>query len=222
MLRGLAVIALVLVAAPAAAAQTDERVAARGFADAGLRFHAAIEVLEPQIERMPAEGPDPRCADRARRRVSEHRWDEIDLIGELEHTLTPSTELVAAPLLQYSLELHSVETADPVLRTGRTAIRRVRRAYAVIQALPPVDICAEIRRWVNGGFEPTRAIRRERRALRALDSVSTPHFFRRLQRTEARLRALGIPADEADAFDGETEEDVQGGEEPPVRADQSG
>jgi hypothetical protein len=204
MLRALAVAAVL--AAPAQP-PPDERVAARAFADAGLRFHAAIEALEPQFDRLPTEPPDPRCAERARRRIPERHWDEVNLLGDVEYLYGTATQLIAAPLMQYSLALHSVETADPALRSGRTAIRRIRRAYATIQALPPVDVCAEIRRWVDGGFKPTPAIRRERRALRALNAISTPRFSRRLERTEARLRELGIPAQEADAFDGETESD---------------
>jgi hypothetical protein len=218
MLHGLAVVALTLAAAPAQA--PDERAAARAFADAGLRFHAAVEAVRPQIARLP-DPPDRKCADRARRRIPERHWDEVNLLGEVGDVYGAVADLVEAPLMQFSLELHSVQTADPALRGGRTAIRRVRRAYVMIQALPPVDVCAEIRRWVDGGFEPTPAIRRERRALRALDALSTFRFLRRLGRTTARLRALGVPAHEADAFDGQTE-DVQGVEDPPVSVEQPG
>jgi hypothetical protein len=207
MFRGLAAVALMLVAAPAVAAQPppDERVAARAFADAGLRWQAAIEAIRPQVDELPEE-PERRCAERARRRIPERHWDEVNLIGEVEYLYGALAELVEAPLMQFSLELHSVQTNDATLRTGRTVIRRARRVYAMIQALPPVDVCAEIRRWVDGGFKPTPAIRRERQALRALDQLSARRFLRRLQRTEARLRALGIPAHEADAFDGDIED----------------
>jgi hypothetical protein len=174
----------------------DERAAARAFADAGLRYQQAAVALEP-----PPERPERPCVERVRRRTAEHHWDEINGLGSLqddERTLARQLDPVVTRL---SLDLHSVETADPALRGGRTAVRRLRRANAAVAATPPVNVCAEVRRFAAGGFEPTPAIRRMRRVLGAYDRVvEGVDTERRIERMASRLQELGIPASELEIW----------------------
>jgi hypothetical protein len=199
--RGVAaVVAFLLLAAPVGA-QTpppDDRAAARAFADAALRFQAAIEPIletrfEPERER--------RCSYRARRRIAEHRWDEVILLHSFEDEHRSLAQAVTPALTQLSIDLHAVATADPALRAGRTGVRRVRRMYADVAAVPRYDVCAEIERWVDGDFRPTPVLRRVQQTTSALDrAIEDGDIERRACRMVLRLRELGIPEREAGVF----------------------
>jgi hypothetical protein len=191
-----ALVAGALILLTGATQAPDERAAARAFADAGLRYQAAIEALEPQLDAL-IERPERRCAERARRRSAEHRWDEINGLGSFQDEQRPTARLVEPAVTRLSLELHAVETADPALRGGRTAVRRLRRTNAAVAALPPVNVCAEVRRLVASGFEPTPAIRRMRRATAAFERVvAGDDTERRVDRMVSRMQELGVPASE--------------------------
>jgi hypothetical protein len=187
----LAAAALLAAAAPASAQAPDERADARAAVAEAFRMEEA--------RRTPAGRP---CRpDRVPRR---HRRDATKLMatagyGALGRLLGPA-------LLEFSLALHAVDTADPVLRSGRTAWRRMRRLLARMAARPAVDLCAELRRWARAGYEPIAAVRDARRAWRVLRAFDGNGFERRVHRAAARLRRLGVPRDESYAFTGGTAE----------------
>jgi hypothetical protein len=155
-MRRLLLPALVMAAFPAsAAAQVDDRAAARAFADTALRAQAEIAV---------------------------------------------------ASLERASHELHAVQTTDAVLRSGRTGwrrMRRMRRTYAGIAELPRASVCAQLRAYVRTGYRHTGETRRAMRAFRAMTAWDTRDVDRRMAAAVERLIELGVPAAEADAFDGE-------------------
>jgi hypothetical protein len=193
--------AALLVAAAAAPAQAppDERAAARAFADAALRFHAALAPLEPRHQEISRTRP-PRCLLRLARRLPERRRvPALQLLatnyyGEIGRLFAPA-------LTTFSMDLHGVETDDPALRAGRTGWRRMRQVVAELAAVPPVDICAEARRYIDGGFERTPAIRRAQRLWALMERDPLEDFDQRVERAERRLRELGIPREEAEAFE---------------------
>jgi hypothetical protein len=192
------VLGAALVALTGAGQARDERASARAFVDAFGRYFAAAETL-PQTEPTEMRA----CVERVHRRIAEHRWDELLSFPSLEDDDRPFARQVHPILMRLSTDLHAVPTADPALLGGRTAIRRVRRAFAAIEALPRIDVCAEVRRWVRGGFEPTPVLRRieaataERHRVTEGDDVD-----RRVAAMTARMRELGVPDAEVDAIEG--------------------
>jgi hypothetical protein len=198
---------VLLLAVPAAAAgqaPPDERAAARAFADAALRFQGSVAPLEPRYQQL-SRGSLPRCVPRLLRRVPERRVRRILLLpftnfyGELGRLFEPA-------LTRFSMELHAVQTPDPALRSGRTAWRRMRRVFATLAAIPPVDVCAEARTLIAGGFAPTPAIRRGLRLRALMERDPLDDFDRRVERAERRLIELGIPREQAQVFEDDVDD----------------
>jgi hypothetical protein len=197
--------AVFLVAAPATAsaqAAPDERANARAFADIGLQlaadFKAAVEVLDVGLDAEPACLKERGLARRLRKAPASRmtELDEIRIVqsvGDFSRALEPAF----APALS---GMHAIPTADPALRGGRTAWRRIRRVYASMAAVPAADICAEARTLVRNGFHRTPAMRRAHRAVYMADH--TGGIGRRLERAVKRLEELGVPAADANLFDG--------------------
>lgn len=203
-------VAIVLAIPVPAAAQAppDEVAAARAFADSALRFRAALTPLEQRYEDV-SRARLPRCFRQLLRRVPERRVDSVLLLplanfyGEIGRLLGPA-------LTRFSMELHGVQTADPALRAGRTAWRRMRRLFRALAAIAPIDVCAETRRFVAGGFQLTPGIRRRLR-LRALIRRDPVHDFdRRVARAQRRLRELGVPPEQAQAFADDPDDSFEG------------
>jgi hypothetical protein len=113
---------------------------------------------------------------------------------------------VAPVLTRASHEIHGVATTDAALKSGRTGWRRLRRAYAGFAALPAAGVCAQVRAYVRNGYRHTPSTRRTMRAFHAMMAWDTRDVDRRMAGAVARLIELGIPAAEADAFDGEVGE----------------
>jgi hypothetical protein len=186
-------------AAPATAAAQSPDPAARAFADAALRAAPEIAAASEQLAAMQHR---PACKARVPKR---HRTQvaELKSMFHVAHTIAGFTRAVVPTLLRASNELHAVETSDPALRSGRTAWRRLRRAYEGFAALPAGKPCAEVRAFVDNGFRHTATTRRTERAFHAMMAWDTGDIDRRMKRAVDRLVELGIPAAEADAFDGE-------------------
>ena len=202
-----ATLALIALMAPAAlAAQVpDERAAARSFADAGIRLAAFVDGSEARFDATVGSRP-PRCARRLLRRIPDERAARAQILAGMPAEGRVA-RLVEQPLLEFSLQLHGVQTADPALRSGRTAWRRLRQAFLKLAPFADLDLCAELRRYAASGFRPTPAMRRASRALHAYARAITRDFGSRLDRAIERLQELGIPRAEARAFDGETNDD---------------
>jgi hypothetical protein len=202
MLRRIATAALTslaLAAAPATAAAATPEEAARAFADAALGAQADIATASEQLKRL---DDQPACKVRAPRR-KRAEVAELKTMFHVAHTIAGFTRAAGPALLTASTKLHSVETSDPALLAGRTAYRRLRRTYAGFATLPAGNACAEARAYARNGFRHTRATRRTERAFHAMMAWDTGDIDRRMTRAVERLVELGIPAAEADAFDGE-------------------
>jgi hypothetical protein len=76
----------------------------------------------------------------------------------------------------------------------------MRRVVAELAGFPRLDVCVEVRRYVDGGFERTRAVTLARRVRALLDRDPLADFDRRVERAERRLIELGIPPEQAQVF----------------------
>ena len=202
MVRRLTIALLVLAAAPSAAAAqapVDDASAARAFADAALRAQPEIAAASQRLEGL---GQHLKCPVR----VAKRRRDEVTELKTSLHiaqTIAGFTRTVGPVLTRASNELHGVHTTDAVLRSGRTGWRRLRRTYASFATLPAASVCGQVRSYVRNDFRHTRETRRAMRAFHAMMAWDTRDVDRRMAAAVARLVELGVPASEADAFDGE-------------------
>ena len=193
--------ALILAAPATAAAQgpVDDATAARQFTDAALRAQPQIAAASQQLEAL---GNRFSCdVDVPRKRRA--RVTELGNSLHVAHTIAGFTRTVAPILTRASNELHGIATTDTSLQSGRTGWRRLRRTYAGFAALPAADVCAQVRAYVRNGYRHTTATRQAMRAFHAMMAWDTRDVDRRMAGAVARLVELGIPAAEADAFDGE-------------------
>jgi len=194
-----------LVAAPATAgaqAPLDERANARAFADIGLRLSSAFEAASPAMDAGFAKPP--KCLQsgalaRRLQRAPERRsallsdFYATQVIGGFARTVDPA-------IVQGLADMHAIHTAENGLQGGRTAWRRIHGVYSRFAALPAADVCAEGRTFVRNGLRRTPAMRRAQRALYAADHTGGIEL--RLARAVKRLAELGVPAADADLFDG--------------------
>jgi hypothetical protein len=195
---------LALVAFPAAASAQAAR-DARAFADIGIRATAAIAVAAERAER----GSDaaPRChSDRRLARRGGERAVNVMYEVYTAHWIAAFARAADVPVAQAAADLQAVHTTDPILRSGRTGWRRVHRMYSRVGALEPVRFCSLQRDYVRGGFRNTPEITRARRTFRLAMNWDTSDIDSRLDRAVKRLVELGIPAADADAFNGQLDE----------------
>ena len=202
MLRRLVLAVLIAASFPAAAAAETpvaDQTAARAFADVALRTAPEIAAASQQLEAL---GSSVDCDVRVPRR---RRAAVSELSNSLHaaHVIAGFTRSVGPILTRASNELHGVATDDAALRSGRTGWRRLRRTYESFAKLPASDECSQVRAYVRNGFRHTRQTRRAMRAFHAMMAWDTRDVDRRMAATVARLVELGVPAAEADAFDGE-------------------
>ena len=192
----LAAIAVALGFAVPAAAQApppDERATARAYADAAKRFGAATaELGEPGTGWL-----DP-CR-RALDRIPERHQDEA-LTIVLDHSFRLAFAELREPLRRFRGELALVPTADRVLISGRAAVRRMGRRLDAVPA--PGRFCAGLRAWRRAGY-PRSAARKAEATMKELMSAFSPGILRKLEATALRLRELGVPRRDAEAFGGE-------------------
>jgi hypothetical protein len=189
-----AALLLLPAAAPAQAPPPDERAAAQAFADAAKRFEAAMSALgdEPDTSWL---DPCERAFDRI---AAAHEEEAIALL--FSHSFLVTFGQLSEPLHTFRTELANVATADPVLLSGRAAVRRMGRR---LDALPaPGRFCAELRAWRRAGY-PRSAVRKAEAALREVGSAFSPGIVRKLAETARRLRELGVSKRDAEAFGGE-------------------
>jgi hypothetical protein len=98
-----------------------------------------------------------------------------------------------------SAQLDAVPTADPALRSGRTAWRKT---VGAIAALPPLDDpCGKLIAWRRSGYAPSAAPALDRAKLKALNDSGGPDP--RFARAARRMRALGVSKSAADRFTGD-------------------
>jgi hypothetical protein len=200
----LSVLVLALVPASAGAQAPDEHAAARAFTDVAMRAIDEMNAAVATIEADSPEGGLPRCraSRRFAKRATEKQKDALFtlygayFIGRITRAMEPA-------LGRAVTDLDAVSTADPVLQAGRDAWGRVHRMYARMSSFPHVHICAEMRKYVRNDFRRTRMMRAANRYLRRAERWDTSGIDRAQQRAEMRLIELGIPAAEADAFDGD-------------------
>ena len=190
------VLSLALVAPATAAAQApppDEPAAAQAFADAAKRFETATEALdEPDTSWLDS-------CERALERIPERHQDKA-LTIVLSHSFRVAFAELRAPLRRFRSELAVVPTADPVLVSGRAAVRRMGRRLDAMPA--PGRFCAEFRAWRRAGY-PRSAAREAEAALKELGTAFSPGIVRKLEETALRLRELGVSRQDAAAFGGD-------------------
>jgi hypothetical protein len=189
----LAAVALTVIAPDAPAAPPPE---ATAFAAAIVKAQGAIdaqtEVLEGRVLRWRTDCPT---------NVPERRLGAVAslMLSEFFATaLQPSH----APLRQALADLDAVATGDRVLRSGRAGWR----VQVELMTTAPVvrDLCRKLRRWRAGEWgargRPAGDLARIDRWSRELDLAGS---VRKIERAAKRLRALGVPEADAEAFTGE-------------------
>ena len=182
-----------------AQAPIDDATAARLFTDAALRAQPQIAAASQQLEAL-GEPVECRVSVPRKRRA---RVTELRNSLHIAHTIAGFTRTAGPVLTRASNEIHGVNTTDAALKSGRTGWRRLRRTYAEFAALPAADVCAQVRAYVRNGYRHTSSTRRTMRAFHAMMAWDTRDVDRRMAGAVSRLVELGIPAAEADAFDGE-------------------
>ena len=179
-------------AASAQAPPPDERAAAQAFADAAKRFDAAADVADTHDTSWM------KPCDRALDRVpAPHRYGAALLV--MDHSLRLGLAEIRGPLRAFRTELALVPTADPVLISGRAAVRRLGRAVDAVPA--PGRFCAELRAWKRAGY-PRSTTRAAEKALDQTVAAVTRGLLRKLDETAQRLRELGVSREDAAAFGG--------------------
>ena len=131
----------------------------------------------PPLQSLEALGHDVRCAVDVPRR----RRDAVNEVKSNLHfaqTIAGFTRAVGPVLTQASHDLHAVETADPALKSGRTAWRRLRRTYAGFAELPKANVCSQVRAYVRNGYRHTPETRRTMRAFHAMMAWDTADMDR--------------------------------------------
>jgi hypothetical protein len=196
----LAVFALLLFAPATAAA--DERDNARALADIGVRASAQISAIITSQSSFTA--PDCKVKRRLTRRGTAHQRDVAESMFE-GHWIAGFARASQPVVTAAVADMQAVPTADPALRSGRTAWRRVARAYQRFSALPRVHYCSQLRDYVRGDFHLTRAMRAAVRLDRRANRWDTSDIDARLAAAVKRLVELGVPAADADAFDGDVD-----------------
>ena len=181
----------------------DERANARAFADIGLRLEDAIEpawdaAMEAnRVIDVPACLNERLLAGRLLRAPDHLQRVLFDLHFGKE--LNDFARLAGPGMARAVADMQAIQTADPGLRGGRTAWRRIARVYATLAALPIVDICAQARAFVRSGYRPTPEMTRSRRTRRMAGNAGG--IDRRLARAVTRLEELGVPEADATVFD---------------------
>ena len=177
----------------AASAQTpppDARAAAQAFADAAKRLLAAAEAIDVEpawLESCRALRQDPP----ARREADASAYLEgLFLRGALDD-LKPH-------VLRLRSELAQAQTAEPALISGRAALRRLGKQFAALPA-GEANPCAAYRAYAKAGY-PRRPAREARALSERLDHLVTPGMERRIRAAGARMEALGISREDAEAF----------------------
>ena len=175
------------------AAQTpapDERAAAQAFAGAAKRLVDAADAVD--------EYPSWFEGCRALRREPPDRHDEaatafLDglLVRDLIDKLKPAVQ-------QARSDLANAHTADPVLISGRAAVRHIGRALAAFPA-GEADPCAAYEAFVRAGY-PRGPVREARALERRLDGLATRGTVRKIVAAADRMIELGVSREDAEAF----------------------
>jgi hypothetical protein len=189
-----ALLALLACAGPAAA-QTpppDERAAAQAFADAAERFETRIDALG-KVETKWAE----RCGSLLAK-VPVERQDAAIAIA-MAHGVRKAVAPMKPALRDFRTELANVPTLDPALISGRAAVRKMGRVWDAVPA--PHNLCVQLRKWRGNGY-PKRAGRAAEREVEKFFGVLQGQALRRLEAAAARMRELGVSAEDAAHFGG--------------------
>jgi hypothetical protein len=196
----LAAAALILLALTPAIAAADERDNAHALAAVGIRATGQLSAILARQHAMTA----PKCTTTARliRRGTQRQIDTADTLFEA-HWIARFARATGPVVTAAAADMAAVPTTDPVLRSGRAAWRRVAGAYARFGSLAPVHYCSVLREYVRGDFRRTREIRAAIRMYHRASAWDTTDIDAALSAAVKRLVELGVPAADADAFDGE-------------------
>ena len=192
---------LLLLVPTGAAAQPHDNEAdnARAFADIGVRATAAIDAVTAATEGRPDAPSTCPASGRVRGKARKRAISKV----YAAHWIARYSRATLPAISQAVDELDAVHTSDEALRSGRTAWRRVERAYTDFGSLRPVRFCSVVRDYVRADFRPPPAMRRATEMYGRQMGWDTTDIDARLGRAVERLIELGVPPADADAFDGE-------------------
>jgi hypothetical protein len=184
--------------ATASAQAPDERAAARAFAD--ITLPAAHEIAAT-TNALTIEFPTCKSQRRLARGTEAQQARMFEFIAA--HEIAKLTRLLGPALTRTVTALDGVQTADPALQDGRAAWHSVRRMYARIATLSHTRLCPVMRDYVRSDYKPSRAMRRASRVFRVAMRWDTTEIDLAMAKAIKRMVALGVPAEQADGFDGE-------------------
>jgi hypothetical protein len=190
----LAIVVLLACVSPAAA-QTpppDERAAAQAFADAAERFEERVDALG-KIETDWAD----RCGNLLASIPANRQDDAIALA--MAHGVRKAVAPMKPALGDFRTELANVATQDPALISGRAAVRRMGRVWDAVPA--PHNLCVQLRKWRGNGC-PKRPAKAAEREVETFFGALEGRTARRLEAAAARMRELGVSAEDAAHFGG--------------------
>ena len=200
-----------LVAAPPAGAQAppaappDERAAAREFSFAAYRLRVALKAQRVDLDARFQASVDallsPPCENAVVTLIllPDKRQTQVAL-GAGAVALSPAIAAMRPAFQRFQAELERVPTADPALRSGRAAWRRMVASLAAFPA--QVDLCATLERWRRARFAPSATPFGLDELPGTFDdeAESSP----KLVRAARRMQQLGVAPGAARRFAGDT------------------
>jgi hypothetical protein len=201
MLRRLALTMFSVLLFVPATASAAERADARAFADIALRAAPELAAVRQATARDSDVPPRCKVTHRLHARGTERDLRAVDRLYTA-HWIARYARRLEPIGARTATDPQAVATDDAVLRSGRTAWRRLARAFARFGSLEPVRFCSEVRDYVRGDFHRTPAMQAANRALRRAMRWDTSDLDARLGNTVTRLVELGIPGADAEAFAG--------------------
>jgi hypothetical protein len=194
----------VAVAAPVASAAPRDAAEAAAVRKATIALHGYILAQKPAIEASfrPLEGP---VCVKALRGAPDAQTEALlndYLLPVLFETLTHPLQNGMTRLVT---DLNAAPLSDPVLRSGRAGWRVVAAGFGQIAA-PPGDLCAPLDAWRQAGYPAAARPKVNDPGLAALlrEDSSLDLAQRKLNRSGARLRELGVSKRVVDWWTGKT------------------
>jgi hypothetical protein len=198
MMRAVRLLALIIAAgllvpatASAQAPPPDERAAAQALADAAKRLVAEADGLEDDAVWVDT------CDALKKEPPARRRDAASDYANGLE--LRFYIDGLRPALMRFRTEIAAAQTADPVLRSGRAAGRRIARTADEVIPAGEADPCAAYEAYARAGY-PEGPARAARALDRRLEKIATARTRRKIHAAAERMRELGVSRADARAF----------------------
>jgi hypothetical protein len=194
----------VAVAAPVASAAPGDKEDAAAIRKATIALHGYILVQKPAIEASFRRLEDPVCV-KALRGAPDAQTEAL----LNDYVLPVVFETLIHPLqngmTKLVTDLNALQLGDPVLRSGRAGWRVLAARFGQIAAAPN-DVCGPLDAWRQAGYRASARPKVDDPGLAALQGKNSGLNLvqRKLNRSGARLRELGVSKRVVGWWTGET------------------